>query len=170
MITQHRGIDGLVSQFLVVNNRVQEDAALANRDIYDRVGREIVWTIGAFGFVLTYAALLLLAASPSLSLLIFMVLVQGALGYGVTSVFGAIPAEIFEGRHYGSIFGTLMLASIAGGAAGPWVTGALFDATGSYTLAFEIAIVCSTFSILAIWLAAPRKVRAVAGRVHRLTQ
>ena len=63
-----------------------------------------------------------------------------------------------------------MLASIAGGAAGPWVTGALFDATGSYTLAFEIAIVCSTFSILAIWLAAPRKVRAVAGRVHRLTQ
>ena len=53
---------------------------------------------------------------------------------------------------------------------GPWVTGALFDATGSYTLAFEIAIVCSTFSILAIWLAAPRKVRAVAGRVHRLTQ
>src|SRR5688572_24392268 len=46
LITQHRGIDGLVSQFLVVNNRVQEDAALANRDIYDRVGREILLLVG----------------------------------------------------------------------------------------------------------------------------
>jgi cyanate permease len=48
------------------------------------------------------------------------------------------------------------------------VTGALYDATGSYTLAFWIAMGCSVLSALAIWLAAPRKVRAVAGRVHRL--
>ena len=48
-----------------------------------------------------------------------MVVSQGMLGYGLTSVVGAIPAEIFQGRHYGSIFGTLMLASIAGGAVGP---------------------------------------------------
>ena len=40
---------------------------------------------------------------------------KGALGYGVTSVIGAIPAgKIFQGRHYGAIFGTLMLASITG--------------------------------------------------------
>ena len=61
-----------------------------------------------------------------------------------------------------------MLAAIAGGAAGPWVTGALYDATASYTLAFWIAIGGSALSAVAIWLAAPRKVRAVAGRVHRL--
>jgi len=61
-----------------------------------------------------------------------------------------------------------MLAAIAGGAAGPWATGALYDATGSYTLAFWIAIGCSALSALAIGLAAPRQVRAVAGRVHRL--
>src|SRR5207253_446134 len=54
-----------------------------------------------------------------------------------------------------------------GGAAGPWVTGVLHDATGSYTLAFWIAIGCSVLSALAIWLAAPREVRAVAGRAHR---
>ncbi|HET7874459.1 MAG TPA: MFS transporter, partial [Methylomirabilota bacterium] len=79
-----------------------------------------------------------------------------------------IPAEIFQGRHYGTIFGTLMLAAIAGGAAGPWVTGALYDATGSYALAFWIAIGCCVLSALTIWLAAPRKVRAVAGRVQQL--
>ena len=98
-----------------------------------------------------------------------MVVSQGLLGYGLTSVMGAIPAEIFQGEHYGTIFGTLMLASIAGGAAGPWVTGTLYDTTGSYAIAFAIALGWSVLSALAIWLAAPRKVRAVAGRVPRLT-
>ena len=89
------------------------------------------------------------------------------LGYGLTSVIGAIPAaEVFQGWHYGAIFGTLMLAAIGGGAAGPWVTGVLHDATGSYTPAFWVAIGCSALSAGAIWLAAPRQVRAVAGRVR----
>jgi MFS family permease len=131
----------------------------------DRIGREWVWTAGSLGFVLCYLALLLLRDFPTPALLSIMVVSQGALGYGLTSVIGAIPAEIFQGRHYGTIFGTLMLAAIAGGAAGPWVTGALHDATGSYTLAFWIAIGCSVLSAVAIWLAAPRRVRAVAGRV-----
>ena len=131
----------------------------------DRIGREWVWTVGSLGFAICYAALLLLAGAPTTSLLYVMVIAQGMLGYGLTSVVGAIPAEIFQGRHYGSIFGTLMLSSIVGGAAGPWLTGAIHDHTGSYTLAFWIAIACSAVSAAAIWLAAPRKVRAVAGRV-----
>jgi cyanate permease len=61
-----------------------------------------------------------------------------------------------------------MLASIAGGAAGPWVTGLLHDATRSYTAAFWLAVVASALSAVAIWLAGPRHVRAVAGRVDRL--
>jgi MFS family permease len=132
----------------------------------DRVGREWVWTVGSLGFAICYLALILMRERPTPALLWLMVVSQGALGYGLTSVVGAIPAEIFQGRHYGGIFGTLMLSAIAGGAAGPWVTGALYDATGSYTPAFWIAIGCSVVSAVAIWLAAPRKVRAVAGRVH----
>jgi MFS family permease len=133
----------------------------------DRIGREWVWTVGSLGFALCYVALLLLRETPTPALLYFMVVSQGMLGYGLTSVVGAIPAEIFQGRHYGSILGTLMLAAIGGGAAGPWVAGALHDRTGSYTLAFWIAIACSTISAVAIWLAAPRRVRAVAGRIPR---
>jgi MFS family permease len=136
----------------------------------DRIGREWVWTLGSFGFALCYGALLALRQSPTPALLYLMVGAQGMLGYGLTSVLGAIPAEIFQGRHYGSIFGSLMLASIVGGAAGPWVTGALHDATGSYTLAFWIAIGCCVLSALAIWLAAPRQVRAVAGRATALSK
>jgi MFS family permease len=132
----------------------------------DRIGREWVWTVGSLGFAICYLALILMREAPTSALLWLMILSQGMLGYGLTSVVGAIPAEIFQGRHYGAIFGTLMLAAIAGGAAGPWVAGALYDATGSYTPAFSIAIGCSAVSAGAIWLAAPRKVRAVAGRVH----
>ena len=135
--------------------------------VSDRIGREPVWAIAAFGFVLTYVALLVLPAWPSPAVLWFMVLVQGVLGYGLTSVFGAIPAEIFEGRHYGSIFGTLMLAGIGGGAVGPWLAGAIHDATGSYAIAFWIAIGASLASIVAVYAASPGKVRAVAGRVGR---
>ncbi len=138
---------------------------IALGQLSDRVGREIVWTIGSFGFLLTYLALLLLPGMPSMPLLVFMVLAQGLLGYGVTSVFGAIPAEIFEGKHYGSIFGMLMLVSISGGAVGPWVAGVIHDQSGSYAGAFWIAIVASVVSVLAIWRAAPRRVRAVAGKV-----
>jgi len=134
----------------------------------DRIGREWVWTAGSLGFVVCYLALLLMRQAPTPALLYLMVVSQGALGYGLTSVIGAIPAEIFQGRHYGTIFGTLMLAAIAGGAVGPWLTGALHDTTRSYTLAFWIAIGCSTLSAGTIWLAAPRKVRAVAGRIPRL--
>jgi len=96
-----------------------------------------------------------------------MIVAQGTLGYSLTSVMGAIPAEIFEGRHYGSIFGTVMLAAILGGAAGPWIAGVLYDSTGSYSAAFWIAAACSVVSMVAIWLAAPGRVRAVAGRVRK---
>ena len=135
----------------------------------DRIGREWVWTVGSLGFAVCYLALLLMAHTPTPTLLYIMVASQGMLGYSLTSVIGAIPAEIFEGRHYGTIFGTLMLAAIGGGAMGPWVAGLLHDATGAYTLAFWIAIGCSALSAMAIWFAAPREVRAVAGRADRLT-
>jgi len=140
---------------------------IALGQLSDRVGRELVWGIGNMGFVVTYVVLLALENNPSPVLLWTMVLVQGVLGYGVTSVFGAIPAEIFEGRHYGSIFGMLMFMAISGGAAGPWVAGMIHDATGSYAIAWWIAIAVSVLSIVAIWRAAPGKVRAVAGRVQR---
>ena len=96
-----------------------------------------------------------------------MVAAQGALGYGLTSVYGAIPAEVFQGRQYATIAGTINLAAVVGGAAGPWLTGALHDVMGDYVLAFWISIGCSVVSAALIWLAAPRKVRAVAGRIPR---
>ena len=133
----------------------------------DRIGREWVWTAGCAGFVVCYAALIGLESGPSISLLYVMVISQGFLGYALTSVMGAIVAEIFEGPHYGSIFGTVTVALIGGGAAGPWIAGVIHDATGSYRWAFILAIACCVVSAASIWFAAPGKVRAVAGRIPR---
>jgi MFS family permease len=135
--------------------------------VSDRVGREWIWTASCLGFAICFAALIALAHFPTLVLVYVMVLAQGALGYGLTSIMGAVVLEIFQGRHYGSIFGTVMLAALAGGAAGPWVTGILHDLSGDYALAFAIGIGVSGLSAVAIWMASPGKIRAVAGQLHR---
>ena len=131
----------------------------------DHIGRERIWAAGCLGFAICYAALMALEQNPSNALLYLMVVSQGFLGYALTSVMGPIVAEIFEGPHYGSIFGTMTVALIGGGAAGPWLAGAIHDVTGSYRLAFILAIACCVISALAIWIAAPRKVRRVPGRM-----
>lgn len=134
----------------------------------DRIGREWIWTISMIGFAICFVALVALQHTPSTPLLYLMVVAQGFLGYGVTSIIGAVTIEIFEGKHFGSIYGTLNTAGLAGGAAGPWLTGVIHDVTGSYALAFWIAVAICLTSIVAIWLAGPRNVRAVAGQMHRV--
>jgi MFS family permease len=133
----------------------------------DRIGREWVWTIGCLGFALCYGALIALEHTPSPALLWFMVLSQGGLGYALTSVMGPIVVEIFEGRHFGAIFGTITVASIGGGAAGPWTAGVIHDTTGSYRIAFLAAMGLCAVSAITIWLAGPRQIRVVPGRAAK---
>lgn len=132
----------------------------------DRIGREWIWTAGCLGFAIAYGLLIAMEHTPSNSLLYGMVFAQGFLGYALTSVMGPIVAEIFEGPHYGSIFGTITIALIGGGAAGPWFAGALHDIFGSYKQAFVLIIAGCLMSAIAIWIASPRKVRLVPGRVR----
>jgi MFS family permease len=123
----------------------------------DRIGRAWAWTVGGSGFVLCFLLLLQLPQHPNVALLYLMVATQGLLGYGLAPVFSAMPADLFPGRSYGTIFGTLSLASSLGAAAGPWVTGVLYDQTGSYVAAFWLCVALSLASIACIWQAAPRK-------------
>jgi MFS family permease len=131
----------------------------------DRIGREWVWSLACAGFVICYVTLLAMRTHPTPLLLYVMVGAQGLLGYGLAAVYGTIPAEIFSGKHYGKVFGTLSLASSTGAALGPWVAGALYDRSGTYVTAFYCGIAASVISAIAIWLAAPGRVRAVAGRI-----
>ena len=136
----------------------------------DRIGREWAWGAACAGFVICYGALLWLPQHPTPLAFYVIIGSQGLLGYGLTSVLGAIPAELFEGKRFGTIFGVLSISAGLGSAAGPWFTGIIFDSTGSYTLAWWLALGLAGFSAICIWIAAPRKVRAVAGRLDRANQ
>jgi MFS family permease len=136
--------------------------------VSDRIGREWGWTISMAGFAVCYAVLLAMREQPTPGLLYAMVVAQGLLGYGMAAVFSAVPAELFAGTHYGAISGMLSVAASLGAGTGPWVTGLLYDRTESYGLAFGLGLGMSLAAIVGMWLAAPRKVRVVAGQVARL--
>ena len=134
----------------------------------DRMGREWAFTLALLGFLVTYGCLYLMRQWPQDWLLYLMIGLQGFLGYGTSTVFAATPADLFAGKRYGVIFGVLATAASAGAALGPWLTGLSFDIQGDYDRAFGLAMVVCLISIAAMWLAAPRKVRLVPGRVPKV--
>ena len=103
-------------------------------------------------------------ASPWL--LYLMIGTQGLLGYGLPILTSAIPAEIFGGKNFGAIFGAISVSAALGPSVGPWLTGWLHDVQGDYRLGFAVGIGMCLFSILCVWMAAPRKIRRVAGQVR----
>jgi MFS family permease len=69
-----------------------------------------------------------------------------AAAYGVAhggffTVMSPTVAEFFGTRVHGALFGTILMFGSIGGAIGPLVAGAVFDATGSYRLAFGLLLV-----------------------------
>jgi MFS family permease len=127
----------------------------------DRIGREWVWTLSMGGFAVSAMLLMVIQERPEPWLVLLMTGIQGFLGYALTSVYGAVPADIFQGRHYGFLYGTMTIFGSAGAAAGPWVFGILYDLNGNYTAALWLEIGVCIVSALSIWIAAPRKVRRV---------
>ena len=127
----------------------------------DRIGREWVWTLACAGFFVCYLAMYLLARQPEPWLVWVLVIAQGFFGYGMTPAIGAIPADLFQGRNYGRIFGVMAVFGSSGASLGPWVFGYVHDQTGSYDNACLLAMGFCGLSALLIWLASPRLVRAV---------
>jgi MFS family permease len=132
----------------------------------DRIGREWVWSISTLGFMISCYLLLEMEATPSLIMMYTMVILQG-IGYGLATVYGSMPADVFQGKGYGVIFGTISTMALVGGAVGPWLTGLLYDNSGNYHLAFHVIIGMSALSIFSVWIAAPRKRRLVAGQAEK---
>lgn len=68
-------------------------------------------------------------------------------------IVSAMTADAFRGRQYGKIFGLIHLSNGVGAALGPWISGALYDATGSYGLAFGMALAAVGLAWLSLWVA-----------------
>lgn len=85
-------------------------------------------------------------------------------GLGCGSAAALLPAysaDIFLGRHFGSIFALIAIGGGMGGATGTYLCGLLYDLTGSYFTSFTLCCFTLALSNLLIWLAAPRKIRKI---------
>jgi MFS family permease len=61
------------------------------------------------------------------------------LGWGGNyTMLQGLVADVFGARSLGKILGGIAVIDATGGALGPWITGAIFDATRSYQLAFGL--------------------------------
>lgn len=132
--------------------------------ISDRLGRELAYTM-AFTAGTLGIGIILQTHSGSPPILFYGYGVVYGLCYGASAVLTPVlSADVFHGRRYGSILGGIYMVGNLGSAAGAFLGGYVFDITGSYSLAFAMAIPAMWLACLLFWLAAPRKVRAVAGR------
>lgn len=127
----------------------------------DNIGRELTYTLGGVAMVLA-VGLLALAPVTHSSIVLYLFAMFFAMGYGISGpLWPIITYDLFAGRHFGSVYGFVSLFNGWGSALGVWLGGYVFDLTGSYTAAFEVAVVGTLSSVIALWKVAPREVRRV---------
>ncbi|MBI2369226.1 MAG: MFS transporter [Deltaproteobacteria bacterium] len=132
----------------------------------DRWGRESTLTVSWVGSGLGPIFLLLVRDSSTPWLLYAYSLFFG-LGLGSRgSLISAISADLFQGRHFGHIYGYLTMATGAGAAIGPWLGGYLYDRLGSYDLAFAGCAATLLACCGGIWVVGAHKIRRVGGAVR----
>jgi sugar phosphate permease len=130
----------------------------------DWLGREKTHTLAIGLSIAGLAALLGVEDTSQVWLLYAFAVLFGYGGGLATPVTYAASADIFHGRHFGTVGGLLLGGMGVGSVLGPWLGGYLFDISGSYKYAFAFCIVSLAFSTLFIWMAAPRKAAADALR------
>ncbi len=119
----------------------------------DRVGRGWVFVVGTVVAILGIACFALVRGPQDRVLLLLYAL--SGVGFGMRiAQLSTIPADVFAGPHLGAILGVVQSGGGLGGAIGPFLAGWLFDATGSYRLAFLAACVAVAGSAIAAWFAA----------------
>jgi MFS family permease len=83
---------------------------------------------------------------------------------GIVPSYAIIAREFFDPREAGTRIGAVVMATIVGMALGGWMSGALFDLTGSYRWAFVNGIIWNLLNLaVAVWLLGqPRRLPAMA--------
>jgi MFS family permease len=124
----------------------------------DRLGRERTLSLAV---ALLVASLVLLHNGHFVILAVAFTLLFGV-GYGM-----AVPSlmasatDLFQGEHFGAIFGFVILGAAVGGALGSWLGGYLFDLTRAYGMSFAVASMVMLAAASFLWKARPGTVRLV---------
>jgi MFS family permease len=111
----------------------------------DRIGsKRIVITCAATMVVL----MLWLSTMISGWMLPLFAVIYGLAYGGSFSTINTIVAEVFGVTEIARILGFVNVGTAVGSLVGPWLAGYLFDTTGGYSLAFQVAAVASMAAVI----------------------
>lgn len=122
--------------------------------IADRLGGVRTLLIGSVAQML---ALVLYLPAEGMTSLYLVSLIFGLSQGGIVPAYALIVRETMPAREAGARVGTVIMATILGMALGGWMSGAIYDWTGSYTLAFVNGIAWNALNVAIIaglWLGA----------------
>jgi MFS family permease len=158
----HIGFDPLyAASVLGLGALLSLPGTIATGTLSDYVGREVSAVV-TYGTSILGVVFALMITSPDQHLLLwlhacFFGLTWGARGPAIT----AKTADLFPGPHLGTILGVITIGTGLGAAAGSWLAGFVFDATGSYRVAFFLSILFYAAGSVAFWaLRRPPAIRA----------
>jgi MFS family permease len=112
----------------------------------DRVGNRQIYIIG---FVMMSAALLWLSLAEKEWMLYLFIVLAGFASGGMGASESPLTARLFGISSHGLIYGVVHVGFTIGAAAGPFITGYIFDLTSGYQLAF---LTCAAFGIIGLIL------------------
>ena len=118
----------------------------------DRIGRK--FTLGAMLLIQAagFGAFTIAKSLPAL----YGAAVTFGFSYGaITALFPSIIGDYFGRERVGSLVGVFFAIAGAAGAIGPVAAGAIYDATGSYAVAFMLSAAFNLIALVALTLARP---------------
>ena len=131
--------------------------------ISDHIGGLRTLLLGSF---LQAVALILFLPFDGLVSLYLVSALFGLFQGGIVPSYAIIVREYFSPKEAGTRVGVVMMATLFGMAFGGWMSGVIFDATGSYQVAFVHGIVWNALNMSIagwlLWLACKRPATATA--------
>ncbi len=105
------------------------------------------------GSVLQGVALLMFLVSNGVTSLYVVSILFGLFQGGIVPSYALIVREHFTPKEAGARVGTVLMATMFGMALGGWMSGAIFDLTGSYRAAFVNGIAWNLLNVsIVVWL------------------
>jgi MFS family permease len=127
---------------------------IASGFIADRIGGVATLLIGS---VLQVVALFLYLVFDGLTPLYVISALFGLFQGGIVPMYAIIVREYFPPKLAGTLVGLVIMSSIFGMALGGWMSGAIFDLTGSYRQAFANGLAWNILNAIMVFLLMRRK-------------
>jgi MFS family permease len=123
---------------------------IASGFVADRIGGVATLLLGS---VLQGVALFLYLLFDGLASLYVISALFGLFQGGIVAMYAIIVREYFSPQEAGTRLGLVLMATLAGMALGGWMSGVIFDLTGSYRAAFANGLLWNLLNAsIALWL------------------